>query len=98
MRQAVEPMPTITLTFALTLVASLTTFASSAHAVPLDAVMKDCEQKTIVMGRGEDGKMVKVGERIGGYCRGILERTFAVSATARFARKTRWFLRISCYP
>jgi hypothetical protein len=67
-------------TIALTLVASLSTFASCAHAqtVPLDAVMKDCEQKTIVMGRAEDGKMVKVGERIGGYCQGILEGMFAV--------------------
>ena len=49
-----------------------------AQAVPLDAVMKDCQQKTIVMGRAEDGKMVKVGERIGGYCEGILEGMFAV--------------------
>jgi hypothetical protein len=73
-------MPTIILTFALTLVASLLTFALSAHAqaLPLDAVMKDCQQKTIVMGRVEDGKMVKVGERISGYCQGILEGTFAV--------------------
>jgi len=40
--------------------------------------MKDCERKTIVMGRAEDGKMVKVGERIGGYCQGVLEGMFAV--------------------
>jgi hypothetical protein len=67
-------------TIVLTLVASLSTFALCAHAqtVPLDAVMKDCEKKTIVMGRAEDGKMVKVGERISGYCQGILEGTFAV--------------------
>jgi hypothetical protein len=64
----------------LTLVVSLSTFALRAHAqaVPLDAVMKDCQQKTIVYGRAEDGKMVKVGERISGYCQGILEGTFAV--------------------
>ena len=30
------------------------------------------------MGRAEDGKMVKVGERISGYCEGILEGMFAV--------------------
>src|SRR5258707_4818144 len=78
--RAAEPMRTITLPFSLTLVASLSTFTLCAHAqtVPLDAVMMDCEQKTIVMGRAEDGKMVKVGERIGGYCRGILEGMFAV--------------------
>lgn len=53
----------------LLLVASVSTFSfcAPARAVPLDAVMKDCEQKTIVMGRAEDGKMVKVGERISGY-------------------------------
>jgi hypothetical protein len=73
-------MRTITPPFTLTLVASLSTFALCAHAqaLPLDAVMKDCQQKTIVMERAEDGKMVKVGERISGYCQGILEGTFAV--------------------
>jgi hypothetical protein len=73
-------MRAITRPFTLTLVASLSTFVLRAHAqaVPLDAVMKDCQQKTIVMGRAEDGKMVKVGERISGYCQGILEGTFAV--------------------
>jgi hypothetical protein len=54
------------------------TFVSHAQAVPLDAVMKDCQQKTIVWERAEDGKMVKVGERISGYCQGILEGAFAV--------------------
>jgi hypothetical protein len=64
----------------LILVASVSTFSfcALARAAPLDVVMKDCEQKTIVMGRAEDGKMVKVGERISGYCQGILEGTFAV--------------------
>src|SRR5438046_8788163 len=73
-------MQTNKLPFALALVASLSTFALCAYAqaLPLDAVMKDCQQKTIVMGRAEDGKMVKVGERISGYCQGILEGTFAV--------------------
>jgi hypothetical protein len=73
-------MRTIALPFAFTLVALLLTFALCAHAraLPLDAVMKDCQQKTIVMGRAEDGKMVRVGERISGYCQGILEGTFAV--------------------
>ena len=61
-------------------IVSLMTFAfcAPAQAVPLDAVMKDCQQKTIVMGRAEDGKMVKVGERISGYCQGVLEGMFAV--------------------
>jgi len=73
-------MRAITQLFTLTLVASLSTFALCAHAkaLPLDVVMKDCQQKTIVMGRAEDGKMVKVGGRISGYCQGILEGTFAV--------------------
>jgi len=75
-----EPMRVTTLPSVVTLVASLLTFALCAHAqaVPLDAVMKDCQQKTIVYGRAEDGKMVKVGERISGYCQGILEGMFAV--------------------
>jgi hypothetical protein len=74
------PMRTITLSFTLILIISLSTFALWAHAqaVPLDAVLKDCQQKTIVMGRAEDGKIVKVGERISGYCQGILEGMFAV--------------------
>lgn len=48
----------------------------------MDVVLKDCQQKTIVMGKAEDGKMVKVGERISGYCQGILEGMFAVLARA----------------
>ena len=61
-------------------VAALLTFAlcAPAQAVPLDTVLKDCQQKIIVMGRAEDGKVVKVGERISGYCQGILEGMFAV--------------------
>ena len=94
-------MPTITRPLALTLVASLATFASCtpAQAVPLDAVMKDCLQKTIVMGRAEDGKVVKVGERISGYCQGILEGTFAVLVrTGTICAKDKSDLPTSCYP
>ena len=82
--RAIEPMRTIAPPFTLTLVASLSMFALCAHAqaVPLDAVMKDCQQRTIVMERAEDGKMVKVGERISGYCQGILEGMFAVLVRA----------------
>ena len=46
--------------------------------ISLEAVLKDCEKKTIVMGRDEQGRIVKVGERISGYCQGILEGIFAV--------------------
>jgi hypothetical protein len=52
--------------FALTILAafSISTCCVEAQTVWLDAVLKDCEQRTIVMGRAEDGNMVKVGERI----------------------------------
>ncbi|HEU5018766.1 MAG TPA: hypothetical protein VFT69_12445 [Pseudolabrys sp.] len=54
-------------------------FTTQASAqISLDAVLKECGQKMIVMGRDENGKMVKVGERIDDYCRGVLEGMFAL--------------------
>ena len=51
--------------FLLLVVGSLVVFLPVADAqVSLDAVLKDCEKKTIVMGRDEQGKIVKVGEQI----------------------------------
>jgi hypothetical protein len=46
--------------------------------ISLDTVLKDCEKKTIVMRRDEKGNIVKAGERISGYCQGVLEGVFAV--------------------
>lgn len=73
-------MQKLILSFGLTLLAALliSTFCVEAQTASLNAVIKDCEQKTIVMGRAEDGKIVKVGEHISGYCQGILEGMFAV--------------------
>ena len=63
----------------LLVVGSLVVFLPVVDAqVSLDAVLKDCEKKTIVMGRDEQGKIVKVGEQISGYCQGILEGIFAI--------------------
>jgi hypothetical protein len=76
MRGAVPP--TLAVLAALFLCSSL----AKAQTVSLDALMKDCEQKTIVMGRSEDGKIVKAGERISGYCQGILDGMFAVLVRA----------------
>jgi hypothetical protein len=58
--------------------------ATPAEAqVSLDALLKDCEKKTIVMGRDEKGGIVQVGENISGYCRGVLEGMFAVLVRAK---------------
>jgi hypothetical protein len=46
--------------------------------ISLDTVLKDCEQKTLVYRRDEKGNAVKVGERISGYCKGVLEGVFAI--------------------
>jgi hypothetical protein len=63
----------------LMVVSSLSFLQSLAEGqVSLEGVLKDCEKKTIVMGRDEQGRIVKVGERISGYCQGILEGIFAV--------------------
>jgi len=71
--------------FGLTvLVGVLATMLTQASAqVSVGAVLKDCEQKTIVMGRDEKGEIVKVGENISGYCRGILEGMAAVLVRAK---------------
>jgi hypothetical protein len=45
-------------------------------------LMKACAKKTIVMGR-EDGKLVKAGERVDGFCAGYLQATLnALTNTA----------------
>jgi hypothetical protein len=49
----------------------------------MDAVLKDCAEKTKVYERDEKGGIVQVGERMGGYCQGILEGMFAVLARNR---------------
>jgi hypothetical protein len=55
--------------FSVCLLSSLMTTAEAQ--ISLDAVLKDCEKRTLVMGRDEKGGIVKVGERISGYCQGI---------------------------
>ena len=67
--------------FTLCLLSALTTTAEAQ--ISLDAVLKDCEKRTIVMGRDEKGGIVKVGERISGYCQGILEGAFAILVRTR---------------
>jgi hypothetical protein len=65
--------------FATLIFLGVSASASQVSAqVSLDTVLKDCEQKTIVMGRDEKGNVVKVGEKISGYCRGFLEGALAV--------------------
>jgi hypothetical protein len=46
--------------------------------ISLDTVLKNCEKKMQVWGLDEKGKAVKVGERIDGYCQGVLEGGFAI--------------------
>jgi hypothetical protein len=58
--------------------------ASQAEAqASLDAVLKACEKKTIVMGRDEKGNLVKAGEDIDSYCRGFLEGALALLVRSR---------------
>jgi hypothetical protein len=62
----------------------LVPLASQAEAqAPLDAVLKACEKKTIVMGRDDKGNLVKAGENIDGFCRGFLEGALALLVRAR---------------
>jgi hypothetical protein len=51
--------------------------------ISFSAFLKDCERKTIVLGKDEKGKSIKVGERLSGYCQGILEGIFAVLVRAK---------------
>jgi hypothetical protein len=71
---------------ALFTVCLLSAWMTTAEAqISLDAILKDCEKRTIVMGRDEKGGLVKVGERISGYCQGILEGALRFSfALGRF--------------
>ena len=66
----------------LTLSAAMPSRAE-AQFLSLEAVLKDCEKKTIIMGRDERGGIGKVGERISGYCQGFLEGVFTVLVRAR---------------
>ncbi len=51
---------------------------TEAQIVSLEALLKDCENKTIVMGRDDKGGIIKVGEKLSGYCQGMLEGIFTV--------------------
>jgi hypothetical protein len=57
--------------------------SAQADAPPLDALLKTCEEKTIVLGWDEQGKAVKVGESIDGYCKGFLEGMLAALVRAK---------------
>lgn len=48
--------------------------SQSEAQIALDAVLNSCARKTLVYGR--DG--TRVGETIDGYCRGVLEGSFAI--------------------
>jgi hypothetical protein len=54
-----------------------------AEAPSLDAVLKVCEKKTIIMGRDEKGSVVKVGEAINGYRQGFLEGALTLLVRAQ---------------
>ena len=62
---------------------TLMNLAPTAAQVSLDALLKDCEKKTTVMGYDEKGKVVQVGEAMSGYCRGVLEAMFAMLVRAK---------------
>jgi hypothetical protein len=51
-----------------------------AEVPSLDTVLKACEKKMSVMGRDENGGLVKVGEAIDSYCEGFLEGTLSALA------------------
>jgi hypothetical protein len=64
--------------FAVLMVFGASALTSQAEAqTSIDAVLKTCNEKTIVMGLDEKGGAVKVGEAIDGYCRGFLEGMLA---------------------
>jgi hypothetical protein len=51
---------------------------AETQTILLDAVLKDCERKTMVTGWNEKHELVKVGEDLSGYCKGVLEGVFAI--------------------
>jgi hypothetical protein len=69
---------------ALVSVGLLSAFPITVEAqISLDALIKDCEKKTIVYGWDENRKPVKVGESMSGYCQGVLEGIFALLVRTR---------------
>jgi hypothetical protein len=84
-REAVKKREHLKKSFsAAVLIGSLSALPGRVEAqILLDTLLKDCEQKTIVYGRDEKGGMVKVGERISGYCQGVLEGVLATLARNR---------------
>lgn len=53
-------------------------FSKVEAQISVNYVVKKCEQKTLVYDRDDKGKMVKVGEKIDDYCRGVLEGVFSI--------------------
>jgi len=54
------------------------TMAATKAQISLQVVLKECEKRTIVMGLDDKGEMAIVGDRLSGYCQGILEGIFVV--------------------
>lgn len=71
------------LVLAVLLSFSVLTFLDAQAQISLETVVADCEKKTIVMGRDEKGDIVKVGEDLGGYCKGFFDGIFAVLVRRR---------------
>ncbi|MFA5941820.1 MAG: hypothetical protein WC809_20925 [Sinimarinibacterium sp.] len=64
----------------LALYASTETRAANVTNAEL---LKACGEKTVVMGRDEDKKLVRAGEKINGFCSGYIQATFSgFTATA----------------
>jgi hypothetical protein len=59
------------------------TLSSAKAQVSLDMLLKACKRKTQVTGWDENHKLVKVGEKLDGYCQGFLEGAFLVLVGAR---------------
>ncbi len=60
----------------LLIVLTLAAWTASAAELSNEELRKSCGEKTIVMGRDEDKRLVRAGETLGGFCSGYLLASF----------------------
>lgn len=65
------------------LVSLLPTASWAERPLTLTTLMKQCGQKTIVMGKDEAGNYIQTGEKISAYCEGALEGMLSVLARTK---------------
>jgi hypothetical protein len=69
----------------VSLVFVFTPSAALSQPMTLELLKKRCADKTIVMGHDARGRVIKTGERLGGFCAGFLQGALAAMQEANIA-------------